>query len=423
MTGLADCNNFFVSCERSVNPALEGKAVVVLSNNDGCAIARSNEAKRLGVRMGQPAFELRDLISSGQLIALSGNHLLYRQISLAVHSIFRRYVPVTLDYSVDESFLILDGIPSGELSAIAEEMCKACMRELHIPVTIGIATTKTLAKIIAEVSKKSGISHAVLSDEAIKRELMAKLPIGELWGIGRRLARRLYQDGVYTILNFYDRPLIWVRSRLGVNGEKSWRELHDQPCIELSHVNRILQDSISETRTFPADVDDFDYIRSRLVIYTTDCAARLRAMHGRAQAISAFLRTNRFHTERGFHTPTATVRFGQPTDNTAVLVHAAVDCLRNIFNPAFRYKRAGVVLTDITPAVAYTPSLFDMIPEPTKTDEQSAKNKENSRLLAAIDHINKDVGNIRIRIASQITPGHPGHNDGYSSSFQAPASH
>ncbi|MDE5924154.1 MAG: SOS mutagenesis and repair protein UmuC, partial [Muribaculaceae bacterium] len=146
MTGLADCNNFFVSCERSVNPSLEGKAVVVLSNNDGCVVARSNESKRMGVKMGQPAFELRDIIARGELIALSGNHLLYRDISLKVHSIFKRFVPSAIDYSVDESFLDVDGIPHGVLPSIGEAIHEAGLREMRIPVTIGFSPTKTLAK-------------------------------------------------------------------------------------------------------------------------------------------------------------------------------------------------------------------------------------------------------------------------------------
>ncbi|MDE5814282.1 MAG: SOS mutagenesis and repair protein UmuC, partial [Muribaculaceae bacterium] len=143
MVGLADCNNFFVSCERTLNPALENRAVVVLSNNDGCVVARSNEAKRAGIKMGQPAFQIKDRIQSGEIIALSGNHLLYREISIKVHDIFRRYAPNTLDYSVDEAFLLMDGIPDSQLRAIGEAIAANCWDELHIPVTIGFAPSKT----------------------------------------------------------------------------------------------------------------------------------------------------------------------------------------------------------------------------------------------------------------------------------------
>lgn len=175
MVGLADCNNFFVSCERTLDPSLEGRPVVVLSNNDGCAIARSNEAKRLGVKMGQPAFELRDLIESGKLIALSGNHILYRDISRKVHRLFRRFVPSAIDYSVDESFLDFSGIPAGNLRQIAEEITEACRKELGIPVTIGIAATKTLAKVATHICKKRNRRTGILTDHKEIMDEMEKL--------------------------------------------------------------------------------------------------------------------------------------------------------------------------------------------------------------------------------------------------------
>ena len=270
MVGLADCNNFFVSCERTLNPALENQAVVVLSNNDGCVVARSNEAKRAGIKMGQPAFQIKDRIQSGEIIALSGNHLLYREISLKVHDIFRRYAPMTLDYSVDEAFLIMDGIPDSQLRSIGEAIAANCWDELHIPVTIGFAPSKTLAKIVAESCKKRGKRVGVLLKAEAARPVIQKMSISDLWGIGRRLSKRLYTSGVYTIADFADKDLGWIRTNLGINGERSWRELHGEHCIELSHVQTQLQDSVSESRTFPEDVDDYDYIRASIAIYAAD---------------------------------------------------------------------------------------------------------------------------------------------------------
>lgn len=421
MLGLADCNNFFVSCERSIDPSLEGRPVVVLSNNDGCAIARSNEAKSLGIRMGQPAFELRELIQSGRLIALSGNHLLYRDISLRVHDIFRRFVPSTIDYSIDESFLDFSGIPDSELLTIAAAIRQTCFREMHIPVSIGIAPTKTLAKIATHAVKHTpeGIGMMATRQQAI--EAMASLPINELWGIGRRLTHRLAAEGVYTVLHFHQRPLMWVRAKLGVNGERSWRELHGQPCIDLSHVDRVLQDSVSESRTFPFDTDSYDYIRARIAIYTADCARKLRAMDGRCDAITVFLRSNRFHTEEGYYAPQGCIRFGRPVADTQLLVKAATECLKSIIIPGVRYKRAGVLLSGITRVGPVTPSLFDEPSPMPDADAPAADTRRTSRLLAAIDRLNSDVGAPCLRLASQLTTGHPGHNDGYSSTFQAPS--
>lgn len=414
MTGLADCNNFFVSCERSINPSLEGIPVVVLSNNDGCVVARSNEAKLLGIKMGQPAFEIKDMILKGQVTALSGNHLLYREISLQVHDIFRRYAPSTIDYSVDEAFLIMDGIPDGVLPEIGEEIRKACQREAGIPVTIGFAPSKTLAKVATESGKKAGRSVVVLNEKEEIWRLLDAMPIGDLWGIGRRLCKKMYLWGVYSVGDFARKPLSWVRARLGVVGERSWRELHGEPCIELSHVDRTLQDSISETRTFPEDIDDFDYLRSRMAIYCGHITKRLRAMGGEAGEIQVFLRTNRFHLEKGVYSPCAGAELNPPTSDSAVITGAAIALLRQIFRPEFKYKRGGVVLSRIRKGGIVAPSLFD---EGSTIIEAMRKSKS---LMQAIDSLNTGVGQHVLKLASELTAGHPGHNDGYSSSFGAP---
>ncbi|MDE7347433.1 MAG: Y-family DNA polymerase [Muribaculaceae bacterium] len=413
MVGLADCNNFFVSCERTLNPALENRAVVVLSNNDGCVVARSNEAKRAGIKMGQPAFQIKDRIRSGEIIALSGNHLLYRAISLKVHDIFRRYAPMTLDYSVDEAFLLMDGIPDSQLRAIGEAIAANCWDELHIPVTIGFAPSKTLAKIVSESCKKRGRRVGVLLDAENAREVMQKMSISDLWGIGRRLSKRLYTCGIYTIADFADKDLGWIRATLGINGERSWRELHGEHCIELNHVQASLQDSISESRTFPEDVDDYDYLRARIAIYASDCSKKLRAMGGACRLVGVVLETNRFHTERGIARPEGSVRFDVPTCDTVNINHAAITILDRIFIPDVAFKRAGVWLGDIVPSQSVVPSLFD---SPEAIQEKTMR----THLMKAIDSINLGPGMPVLRLASQITQGHPGHNDGYSSSFQAP---
>lgn len=414
MIGLADCNNFFVSCERAVDPSLCGKAMVVLSNNDGCAVARSNEAKKLGVRMGQPAFQLRDLINSGKLIAYSGNHILYREVSLRIHSIVRRYVPRCIDYSVDESFLDMEGIPDEELTLIGHRIVEACLREERIPVTIGFSHSKTLAKIASHIGKKRDERVIVLADMDEIRRTLRELPVNELWGIGRRLAKRLYSSNIYTAADFSERPVAWIRAKFGVNGEKSWRELHGQSCIEISHVERDIQDSISETRTFPIDVDDFDYLRARIAIYCAHVSKRMRAMKARAGRITVFLRTNRFHLENGYYAPEASAKFEPEEDDAAVITTTATRLLEKIFNNGQTYKRAGVILSDIVPAVS-SPSLFD-------SQESIEHRRQSERLMKIVDSLNVGVGPHVLKLASQITKGHIGHNDGYSSSFGAPSS-
>ena len=413
MVGLADCNNFFVSCERTQNPALENRAVVVLSNNDGCIVARSNEAKRAGIKMGQPAFQIKDRIQSGEIIAISGNHLLYRDISLKVHNIFRHYAPKTLDYSVDEAFLLMDGIPDSSLREIGNAIARDCWDKLHIPVTIGFAPSKTLAKIVSETCKKKGRPVGVLLRAEDAWPVMRKMSISDLWGIGRRLSKRLYQSGIYTIADFVDKDMAWVRASMGINGERSWRELHGEHCIELSHVEATLQDSVSESRTFPEDISDYDYIRARIAIYAADCCKKLRKMGGECKVLGIMLETNRFHTERGVARPQGSVRFDVPTSDTVVVCQAAIQLLDRIFLPEVSFKRAGVWLGEIVPVQSVMPSLFD-------PENEIVEKRHRSHLMKAIDNINLGPGMPILKLASQITQGHPGHNDGYSSSFQAP---
>lgn len=413
MVGLVDCNNFFVSCERSRNPALEGRAVVVLSNNDGCVVARSNEAKRAGILMGQPAFQIKDRINTGEIIALSGNHLLYREISHRIHSIFRSYAPKTLDYSVDEAFLLMDGVPHSCLKEIGEEIYRRCWNEMHIPVTVGFAPSKTLAKIVTESCKKARRPVGVLNDAGKAREVMSRMPIADLWGIGRRLSKRLYAMGVFSIADFADRELSWVRSEFGVNGERSWRELHGEDCIDLSHVEHELQDSVSESRTFPEDVSDYDWIRARIAIYAADCSRKLRAMKGECGLVGVMLQTNRFHLERGNARPEGVVQLASHTSDTVEICSAAISVFDRIFIPGILFKRAGVWLSEIVPRISETPSLFE--------SENSIRHKASRRfLMNAVDNINIGPGTPVIKLASQITQGHPGHNDGYSSTFQYP---
>lgn len=410
MYGLVDCNNFFVSCERTLDPSLLNRAVVVLSNNDGCVVARSNEAKRAGIKMGQPAFEIRDQIMRGDVIALSGNHLLYRAISLRLHDIFRHYAPRTIDYSIDESFLDMEGIPERELSTIGEEIVKICQTQENMPVTIGFAPTKTLCKLATEKGKKSGKEVVTLFDQSEQIEIMSHLAIRELWGIGRRLAKRLYLKGIYTIHDFYKRDLLWVRGELGVNGERSWRELHGESCIEMEHLEHTIQDTISETRTFPTDINDYDYLRSRITMYSSNVARRLRAMNGEAGSVSVFLCTNRFHIESGYFTPSSRLIIDPPSSDTGTITSASMIILDRIYDMSLSYKRAGVILADIRPSKSRAPGLFD-------DEEQQKADIRSKRLMQAIDKINPNVGPKILKLATELNISHLGHNDGYSSSF------
>lgn len=409
MVGLVDCNNFFVSCERSVRPELENKAVIVLSNNDGCAVARSNEAKALGVKMGQPAFQLRHLIDSGKLIALSGNHHLYHEISIKVHNIFRRFVPSTYDYSVDEAFLDVSGIPILALEEIAEKIHSACWIEEHIPVTVGFSHTRTLSKIATHIGKKLPTSICILDNKRDIRNAIEKLPIYELWGVGRRLTKKMYAAGINTISDFADLSINTVRLEYGVNGERTWNELHSIPCIEMR--SRSIQDSISETRTFPSDTDDFEYILSRVIMFASDCASRLRQMNATCRLVTVFLNTNRFKDESNHQSQMVSICFEVPESATPIIAKAAEQALVKIFNSELKYKRAGVTLSDISSGGFRQLSLFE-------TEKKENIKAEKRSLMSVIDGINDNISG-GVILASQISDGLSPFTDnrGYSSTF------
>lgn len=382
MTGLVDCNNFFVSCERTVHPELNGKAVVVLSNNDGCIIARSNEAKALGIRMGQPFFEVKDLVRSGKLTALSGHGQMYQAISRRVHDIFHRYVPHCIDYSIDEAFLDFSGFPLEELARIGSHLAETCMAEAHIPVTVGIAPTKTLAKLVTHGCKHAGKNVGVAASAAELDAVLRNMPVNEIWGIGRRLGKRLYSAGIYTAAELAAKDVAWVRSTMGVPGERLWLELHGEPCIELDAQERIEQEMISHTRTFPTDTDDYEYVRERVCWFAEQCCAKMRQMKARCRHIEVFLRGNRFHEDSAWFRPAAAATFARPTADTGEIITAALRLLDSIFTPDAMVKRAGVVLSDFSYARAYTPSLFD-------APASESKRKNRMPLQKAIDEINK----------------------------------
>lgn len=381
MTGLVDCNNFFVSCERVKDPSLEGRAVVVLSNNDGCVVARSNEAKAMGIKMGQSFFEVRHLVDCGDLVALSSRGRLYKEISLRLHRIFSRYAPHQIDYSIDEAFLDFTGIPLGELEPMAAHLVATCWREEHIPVTIGVAPTKTLAKVVTHLCKRMGRGWGVVGSAADLREKLEEMPAGELWGIGRRLSKALFREGVYTAGQFMNCDRAWVKKQMGVVGEQLWLELHGIPCKSLGAYARVTQEMISETRTFPHDEFDYETIRERITRYADHVAEKLRAMGGRCGAVTVFLRGNRFNESTKDFRREAMVSFPQPVMSSSVITGAAVDALDRIYVPQVGMKRAGVLLSQITYSNVVTPSLFN--PEP------SVEPKAHRALMKAVDAVNR----------------------------------
>lgn len=299
MFGLVDCNNFFVSCERVFRPDLMGKPVVVLSNNDGCIIARSNEAKTLGVKMGDPLFKVRDLLAREGVTVFSSNYALYGDMSRRVMSLLSRYTPRQEIYSIDECFLDLSGMGDGhQLHTYGEEIVRTVSKGTGIPVSMGIAPTRTLAKVASKFAKRYPGYHgvAVIDTDERRAKALRLTEIGDVWGIGRRMRQRLTDAGIITAWDFTQRRADWIQRQFSVTGLRTWKELRGTPCIELNELP--LQRSLCTSRSFADQgISDHATLEKAVANFAAECARRLRERKACARQVMVFAYTSRFHTD------------------------------------------------------------------------------------------------------------------------------
>jgi len=392
---LVDCNNFFVSCERAFQPGLEGRPVVVLSNNDGCVVARSNESKALGIKMGVPFFRIRPLVDRGEIVALSSNYTLYGDLSDRVMSILSCAVPHIEVYSIDEAYLMLDGIAEEKVSSLCSSLVLEIRRCVGIPVSIGIAQTMTLAKVANHFAKKYRNYHGVCRIETEQQRLKALslTPIDDVWGIGRRVAPRLLQAGLSTALDFAQRSESWVRGQLGVNGVRTWRELNGISSVPVQR-NEPRQ-SICTSRSFADTISDKEELRSRVANFAAVCAEKLRKEGTCAASVMTFLYTNRFREDQPQDFPSAAIRLTMPASNTADIVAASLKALSLIYKPGYEYKKAGVCVHDIVSADCLQMSLFD---------EDGQRRSRQDSISEVMDKVNAAGSNL-LRLGAQ-KPGH-----------------
>lgn len=375
MYALVDCNNFFVSCERIFDPSLEGKAVVVLSNNDGCAVSRSNEAKAMGIKMGTPFFKLRNMTDSGRLIAKSSNYALYGDISARVMSIIADAVPEIEIYSIDEAYMVLKGFSPEQYIPLCRDIRAKIRKWVGIPVSIGIAPTKTLAKVACHFAKTYPGYHGVCAVDSNEKRLkaLALTPIKEVWGIGRKLSPKLEAMGIKTALDFISRPEEWVRDRLNLPALRTWNELMGADCIAEERDAR--RQSICNSRSFAQMTDDAAELSRMVSDFAAMCAAKLRRDRSAAASVTVFLWTNRFREELDQYYPSATIKLEVPSSNTQEIVSAALKCFRTIWRPGYLYKKAGVIVSDISDAGQIQAELFD------ERQEYRAKSDKISQVM------------------------------------------
>lgn len=389
MYALVDCNNFFVSCERVFRPELEGKAVVVLSNNDGCVVSRSNESKAMGIKMGTPFFQLKDLVDDGTLIAFSSNYALYGDLSQRVMSILTDSVPQIEVYSIDEAFMILDGISEERLVPLCREIRAKVLQWVGIPVSIGLAPTKTLAKVASHFAKiyKGYKGVCVIDSEQKRLKALELTPISDVWGIGRRLSPKLESSAVYTALDYVKRPRQWVKDNFNLPGLRVWEELQGVRCVHDSRNER--RKSICTSRSFAEMIADFHEVELRVADFAAKCAEKLRQEKSAAYTVNTFLYTNRFREDLDQYYPSAAIRLNVAASSAQEIVGAALKALRLIWKDDYQYKKAGVVVYDIVPDDAVQTTIFDF-------DEKLRERQD--KLSKVIDTVRS---NSLLRLASQ----------------------
>lgn len=392
MFALADCNNFFASCERVFRPDLQGKPVIVLSNNDGCAIARSNEAKALGIKMGDPFFKIKSIVEKHNVAVFSGNMALYGDMSQRVRWVLEEFAPSIEVYSIDEAFLDLRGMQNIDFDEYAKRISAQCWKMTSIPVSVGIAPTKTLAKIASKLCKqypklKGGCyMHRPQDIEKV----LKKFPIEDVWGIGRRSAPKLKATGVHTAYDYTQLPELTIRNMFGITGVRTWKELQGIPCIEFEDGFEAKQ-SICVSRSFSKEIFELGELIEQVANFASTVAEKLRKQNSVATEMTVFAFTNRFKDSEPQMYANQLLQLPMPTNEQRTIVSSAVATTKGLYRKGYGFKKAGVVATRIMPVQNVMHSLF----EDTEALEREHK------LTSVVDAVNSTFGKGAIKLAVQ----------------------
>ena len=391
MFALIDCNNFYVSCERVFNPKLNNKPVVVLSNNDGCAISRSNEAKALGIPMGAPAFKYEKIFRKNDVHVFSSNFPLYGDMSTRVMSILSKFTPNIEIYSIDEAFLKFEGFENYDLESHCQKIKNMVFKWTGIPISIGIAPTKALAKVANRISKKfpNQTKGVYLINSKEKRIKALKwLNIGDVWGIGFRHAKRLINIRINTAYNFIKLEDSWVRKNMSVVGLRLKKELEGKSVLELEEV-RSPKKAIATTRSFEGTITDYEKIKERISTFAVCCAEKLRAQNSNCNSIYVFIRSNKFQKNKIQYRNGILMTIPFSTNSNMVISKYAIQGLKIIFKKGINYKKAGTIVMGLDSSNNHQLNLFE---------NENPKHKD---LMKMIDFIQKKEGQSKIKLASQ----------------------
>jgi DNA polymerase V len=385
---LVDCNNFYVSCERAFNPSLNGKPVIVLSNNDGCAVARSEEAKRY-VGMGAPIFKLMDVVKKHNIHLYSSNYTLYADMSHRVKEVLSDFSPNIEPYSIDESFLLFSGGKKTDLNEYGIEMRSKVLQWTGIPTSVGIGPTKTLAKIANKIAKKNKMCQGVLdiTNHPRIKDFLASVEVDDVWGVGWEYAKLLKRNGINTALDLRNTNETWIRKKMTVQGLRTVLELRGIPCIELEETVPDKK-QIVNSRSFGKDLDKYQDVSEAIASYASRAAEKLRKQDSISGHISVWIQTNGFKDDPQYSN-SISCRLPEPTSYTPLLIKYALHLLKKIYKRGYKYKKAGVMLMDLVPAENTQFNLF------TKIDHS-----RNAKLMEAFDKINSSWGSQTIRSAA-----------------------
>ena len=391
MFALVDCNNFYASCERVFNPNLIGKPVAILSNNDGCVISRSDEAKALGLPMGAPIFKWESFCKANNVSVLSSNYPLYGDMSSRVMSILKQYSPEVEVYSIDESFLYFKGFDNYDLTKYGLEIKSRILKWTGIPTCVGIAPTKALSKVANKIARKypnqtKGVY--VMDTEEKRIKALKWLSVEDVWGVGRQLSKRLQTKGCKTAFDFTQLPDVWVKKNFSVVEARLKRDLEGIPTLKLDEI--ITQKKmIATTRSFDYSYSDIEYIKERVSTFAVSCAEKLRKQGSSCHVIIVMLKSDKHKKELEQHRTSTSINLTYPTSSSLIISNCAISALMSIFKKGIQYKKAGVIVTGLVPIDNHQLHLFD------------AENPKHQPLMKSIDSLNAKYKNNKIRIANQ----------------------
>ena len=384
---LVDCNSFYVSCERLFNPKIRKKPVVVLSNNDGCIISRSNEAKALGIKMGEPYFKEKDIIVKNNVQVFSSNYSLYGDISRRVMRTLKRFNSDIEIYSIDEAFLDLSNFSDEEIEGVGKEIRNTVLQWTGIPTSIGIAKTKTLSKIANHIAKKkqSGVT-SLIGIENID-PILEKVEINDIWGVGKQLTKFYHKNGIYNAKQLKNKSNTWIKKSSNVLSSKTAMELKGIPCINLE-VSESKRKSCVVSRSFGKRVENFQELKEAIASYSLNASEKIRSESLVAKTITIFIRTSPFQNRFGYYSNSKKIDFPMATNNSIEIVKAALSGLETIFKNGYRYQKAGVMLSHLSDS-SNGKNLFS-----------SERDEKINSLMKSIDSTNYRYGRSTLSLAS-----------------------